>query len=61
MRMNDFSDLKVLNFAGKRDQWYTEAFLTGERSSDTKDLLMGKLEIPKADEKINEKNEEGKN
>ena len=60
--MSDISAIRVLNFTGKKEEWSTwsEKFLAKARRSGIKDVLLGKVSIPKTNEEINEKTDEGK-
>ena len=60
--MSDISAIRVLNFTGKKEEWSTwsEKFLAKARRSGIKDVLLGKVTIPKTNEEINEKTDEGK-
>ena len=60
--MSDISAIRVLNFTGKKEEWSTwsEKFLAKARRSGIKDILLGKLTIPKTSDEINEKTDEGK-
>jgi hypothetical protein len=60
--MGDISAIRVLNFTGKKEEWSTwsEKFLAKARRSGIKDVLLGKVSIPKTNEEINEKTDEGK-
>jgi hypothetical protein len=50
--MNDLNNIRVIPFCGKVDKWpiWSEKFLAKAKSYGFKDLLLGKLSIPKADE-----------
>ena len=60
--MSDISAIRVLHFTGKKEEWSTwsEKFLAKARRSGIKDVLLGKVAIPKNNEEINEKTDEGK-
>jgi len=60
--MSDFSTIRVLNFSGKKDDWptWSEKFLAKAKRSGMKDVLMGKVEIPRTQDPIDERTDEGK-
>ena len=60
--MTDFSAIRVLNFSGRKEEWpsWSENFLAKAKRSGTKDVLLGKVQIPSSFEVIDEKTEEGK-
>jgi gag-polypeptide of LTR copia-type/Zinc knuckle len=60
--MSDISAIRVLNFTGKKEEWssWSEKFLAKARRSGIKDILLGKLTIPKTNDEINEETDEGK-
>jgi hypothetical protein len=60
--MSDISAFRVLNFTGKKEEWSTwsEKFLAKARRSGIKDILLGKLTIPKTNHEINEETDGGK-
>jgi hypothetical protein len=60
--MSDFSLTRVLPFSRKKDEWliWNEKFLAKDKRSGFKDVLLGKVNIPKSGEEINEKTEEVK-
>ena len=60
--MTDFSSIRVLNFSGRKEEWpsWSEKFLAKAKRSGTKDVLLGKVEIPSSFEVVDEKAEEGK-
>ena len=60
--MRDISAIRVLNFIGKKEEWskWSEKFLAKTRRSGIKDVLLGKVTIPKNNEEINKKTDEGK-
>jgi hypothetical protein len=60
--MTFFSKNRVISFCGKVDEWpiCREKFLSKSRRFGFKDLLLGKLFIPMADEEIDEGTESGK-
>jgi hypothetical protein len=49
-------------FSGKKDEWpmWSEKFLSNAKYSGFKDVMLGKVNIPKSDEEINEKTEKVK-
>jgi len=60
--MTDISAIRVLNFSGKKDEWpsWSEKFLAKAKRSGTKDVLLGRIQIPKTLDFVDEKTEEGK-
>ena len=60
--MKDISAIRVLNFIRKKEEWssWGEKFLAKSRRLAVKNILIGKLTIPKKNEEINEKTDEGK-
>jgi hypothetical protein len=60
--MSDLSAIRVLSFSGSRDEWptWSEIFLVKAKRSGIKDLLLGKVLIPKSPEVFDEKTDEGK-
>jgi hypothetical protein len=60
--MTDMNDIRVIPFCGKVEEWpiWSERFLANAKSYGFKDLLLGKLPIPKVDEEIDETSEIGK-
>ena len=60
--MSDISAIRVLNLTGKKKEWssWSEKFLSKARRSGIKDILLGKLTIPKTNDEINEETDEGK-
>jgi hypothetical protein len=60
--MTDFSAIRVINFFGRKEEWptWSEKFLAKVKRSGIKDVLFGKVSIPKILDVIEEKNEEGK-
>ena len=59
--MDDFSNIRILSLTGKKDERvaWSEKFLARSRRSGIKNLLLGKIEIRKTGEEINEKAEDG--
>jgi hypothetical protein len=59
--MSDISAIRVMNFTRKTEEWLTwsEKFLAKARRSGIKDIVLGKVTIPKTNEEINEKTDEG--
>jgi hypothetical protein len=47
--MTDFSAIRVLNFSGRKEEWpsWNKKFLAKAKRSGIKDVLLGKVEIPK--------------
>jgi hypothetical protein len=60
--MKDISAIRVLKFTGKKEEWLTwnEKSLAKARISGINNILLGKVTIPKTNEEINEKTDEGK-
>ena len=60
--MSDLSAIWVLNFLGRKEEWptWSEKFLAKAKRSGIKDVLLGKLEIPKTSDELEEKSEEGR-
>jgi hypothetical protein len=60
--MSDLSVIRVLSFSGSKDEWATwsEKFLAKTKRSGIKDVLLGKVLIPKSSEVFDEKTDEGK-
>jgi hypothetical protein len=60
--MSAISAIRVLNYTGKKEEWLTwsEKFLAKARRSGIKDMLLGKLTIPKTNEDISKKTDERK-
>jgi hypothetical protein len=60
--MTDVSTIRVIPFCGKVDEWpvWSEKFLAKAKRYGFKDLLQGKLSIPKFDESFDEDSDEGK-
>jgi hypothetical protein len=54
--------LQVLNFSGGKEEWptWSEKFIPKAKRSGIKDVLLGKLQIPKTSEEMEEKSEEGR-
>ena len=61
-KMSDLSANRVLNFSGRKEKWptWSEKFLAKAKHSGIKDVLLGKLQIPKSSEELDEKTEEGR-
>jgi hypothetical protein len=57
--MSDLSAIQALNFSGRKEEWPTwrEKFLAKAKRSGIKDVLLGKLHIPKSSEEFEEKTE----
>ena len=55
-KMTDLNMIRVIPFCGKVDDWpiWNEKFLAKTKRFVFKDLLLGKLSIPEADEEIDE-------
>jgi hypothetical protein len=60
--MTDMNAIRVIPFCGKVEEWpiWSKWFLTKAKHCGFKDLLLGKLSIPKVDEEIDETSEIGK-
>ena len=60
--MTDLSTIRVIPFCGKSEEWpiWSEKFLAKAKRYGFKDLLLGKLSIPKSDEVFDEVSDEGK-
>jgi hypothetical protein len=58
--MTDVSAIRVFNFSGNKDDWFTwsEKFLA-EAKPLIKDILLGRFKIPKTLDPVDEKTEEG--
>ena len=54
--MTDMNTIRVIPFCGKVDEWpiWSEKFLAKAKRCGFKDILLGKLSIPKADEEFDE-------
>jgi hypothetical protein len=60
--LTDLSSIRVILFCGKSDEWpiWSEKFLAKTKRYGLKDVLIGKLSIPKADEEFDEDSITGK-
>jgi hypothetical protein len=60
--MTDMNDIRVIPFCGKIEEWpiWSERFLAKAKRCGFKDLLLGKLSVPKVDEEIDETSYIGK-
>jgi hypothetical protein len=60
--MTDFSTIRVIPFYGKSEEWTTwsEKFLVKARRLCIKDVLLGKVKVPRTDEDYDMESEEGK-
>jgi hypothetical protein len=60
--MTDMNAFRVIPFCGKVEEWpiWNERFLAKAKRCGFKDLLLGKLSIPKVDEEIDETSDIGK-
>ena len=60
--MTDLSTIRVIPFCGKVDEWpiWSEKFMAKAKRYGFKDVLVGKLSIPKADEEFDEVSDIGK-
>ena len=58
--MSDIKAIRLLNFTEKKEEWlaWSEKFLGKARRSGTKDILLGKLTIPKTNEETNKMTDE---
>jgi hypothetical protein len=59
--MTDMNAIRVITFCGKVEEWpiWSETFLAKAKCCDFKDVLLGKLLIPKMDEEIDETSDIG--
>jgi hypothetical protein len=57
--MTDMNTIRVITFCGKVEEWpiWSERFLAKTKRCGFKELLLGKLSIPKVDEEIDETSE----
>jgi hypothetical protein len=62
LSISDISAIRVLNFTGEKEEWslWSEKFLAKARRSGVKDILLGKLTIPKTNDEVNEETDKGK-
>jgi hypothetical protein len=62
LKMIDLNKIRVIPLCGKVDVWpvWSDRFFVKSRHFGFKDLLLGKLSIPAADEEIDEGSESGK-
>jgi hypothetical protein len=60
--MTDLNMIRVIPFWGKADEWpiWSEKFLSKAKGNGLKDLLLGKLYIPRSDEEFDVTSEIGK-
>jgi hypothetical protein len=60
--MTDITTIRVIPVYGKSEEWLTwsEKFLAKSRRYGFKDVLLGKVKIPKTDEVYDMESEEGK-
>jgi hypothetical protein len=60
--MSDLSAIRVLSFSGSKDEWptWSEKILAKTKRFGIKDVLLGKVVIPKSSEVFDEKTDEGK-
>jgi hypothetical protein len=60
--MTDLNAIRVIPFCGKADEWpiWSEKFLSKAKKYGLKDLLLGKLSIPRSDEEFDVTSEIGK-
>jgi hypothetical protein len=61
--MTVLSTIRVIPFYRKSDEWptWSEKFLAKARRYSFKDLLLGKVKVPRTDEDYDMESEEGKN
>jgi hypothetical protein len=62
VEINDLNNIRVIPFCGNADEWpiWSEKFLAKAKRCGFKDLLLGKLLIPKEDESFDELSHMGK-
>jgi hypothetical protein len=60
--MTDLSTIRLIPFCGKVEEWliWSEKFLAKAKRYGFKDVLLGKLSIPKTDESFEEASDQGK-
>jgi hypothetical protein len=60
--MTDLSTIRVIPFYGNSEEWptWSEKFLAKARCYGFKDLLLGKVKVPRTDEDYDMESEEGK-
>jgi tellurite resistance-related uncharacterized protein len=60
--MTDLSTIRVIPFYGKSEEWptWSEKFLAKARRYGLKDVLLGKVKVPRTDEDYDMESEEGK-
>jgi hypothetical protein len=60
--MTDLNTIRVIPFCGKADEWpiWNEKFMAKAKRYGFKDVLTGKLSIPKADEEFDKDSDLGK-
>ena len=60
--MTDLSAIRVIPFSGKCDEWptWSEKFLAKAKRFGFKDVLLGKVMIPKSTEEFDEESDDGK-
>jgi tellurite resistance-related uncharacterized protein len=60
--MTDLSTIRVVPFYGKSEEWLTcsEKFLAKASRYSFKDVLLGKVKVPRTDEDYDMESEEGK-
>ena len=60
--MTDICAIRVLIFSGRKEDWptWSEKFLAKAKRSGIKDVLLGKLKVPKSSEELEDKTEEGR-
>jgi hypothetical protein len=60
--MTDMNAIRLIPFCSKVEEWpiWSKRFLAKAKLYTFKDLLLGKLSIPKVDEEINETSDIGK-
>jgi hypothetical protein len=60
--MNDLSTIRVIQFYGKSEEWptWSEKFLAKARGYGFKDVLLGKVKVPRTGEDYDTESQEGK-
>jgi tellurite resistance-related uncharacterized protein len=60
--MTDLSTIRVIPFYGKSEEWptWSEKFFAKARRYGFKDVLLGKVKVPRTDEEYDMESEEGK-
>jgi hypothetical protein len=62
VKVSNFNTIRMVPLCGKGDEWHiwSEKFLAEVKTYDFKDLLLGKLSFPKADDKFDKVSDTGK-